>query len=74
VIACMRPATGCSGDYALVADRAEAIQAAVTEAGAGDCVVIAGNGHEAYQLVDGERLHFSDEAQVRDALARRAAE
>ena len=66
--------SGCSGDYALVADRAEAIQAAVTGAVAGDCVVIAGKGHEAYQLVDGERLHFSDEAQVRDALARRAAE
>jgi UDP-N-acetylmuramoyl-L-alanyl-D-glutamate--2,6-diaminopimelate ligase len=66
--------SGCSGDYALVVDRAEAIQAAVSGAVAGDCVVIAGKGHEAYQLVDGERLHFSDEAQVRDALARRAAE
>lgn len=63
--------SGCGGDYTLVADRAEAIQAAVMEAVAGDCVVIAGKGHEEYQLVDGERLYFSDEAQVRDALARR---
>lgn len=65
--------SGCSGKYTLVADRAAAIQAAVAGASAGDCVVIAGKGHEDYQLVDGARLHFSDEAQARDALARRAA-
>lgn len=64
--------SGCSGDYTLVVDRAEAIQAAVSEAASGDCVVIAGKGHEDYQLVDGERLDFSDQAQVRDAVARRA--
>jgi UDP-N-acetylmuramoyl-L-alanyl-D-glutamate--2,6-diaminopimelate ligase len=56
-----------------VADRAQAIAAAVADANAGDCVVIAGKGHEDYQLVDGARLHFSDEAQARAALARRAA-
>jgi UDP-N-acetylmuramoyl-L-alanyl-D-glutamate--2,6-diaminopimelate ligase len=64
---------GCSGQYTLVADRAQAIAAAVADANAGDCVVIAGKGHEDYQLVDGARLHFSDEAQARAALARRAA-
>ena len=63
--------TGCSGDYSLVADRAEAIAAAVSGAGAGDCVLIAGKGHENYQLVNGERLAFSDEEEARDALARR---
>ncbi len=65
--------SGCSGQYTLVADRAQAIAAAVADASAGDCVVIAGKGHEDYQLVDGARLHFSDEAQARAALARRAA-
>jgi len=64
---------GCSGDYSLVVDRAEAIAQALTEASAGDCVVIAGKGHEDYQVVDGQRLHFSDEAQVRGVLARREA-
>ena len=64
--------TGCSGDYALIEDRAEAIAAAVAGAGAGDCVLIAGKGHENYQLVNGERLAFSDEAEARDALTRRA--
>jgi UDP-N-acetylmuramoyl-L-alanyl-D-glutamate--2,6-diaminopimelate ligase len=65
--------SGCSGDYTLVVDRAEAIEQALTEASAGDCVVIAGKGHEDYQIVDGQRLHFSDEAQARGVLARREA-
>ena len=64
--------SGCSGKYTLQADRALAIALAVAEASAGDCVLIAGKGHEDYQLVDGERLHFSDAAQAHDALARRA--
>lgn len=63
---------GCSGQYELIEDRAEAIAAAVATASAGDCVVIAGKGHEDYQLVDGARLQFSDAQQASDALARRA--
>lgn len=66
-------AAGCSGDYSLVADRAEAIATAVASAGAGDCVLIAGKGHEDYQLVGNVRLPFSDEAHARAALARRMA-
>jgi len=65
--------SGCSGDYSLVVDRAEAIAQALTDASAGDCVVIAGKGHEDYQIVDGRHLHFSDEAQARGVLARREA-
>jgi UDP-N-acetylmuramoyl-L-alanyl-D-glutamate--2,6-diaminopimelate ligase len=64
--------TGCSGNYSLVVDRAEAIAQALSEARSGDCVVIAGKGHENYQLVEGERLHFSDEAQARAVLEQRA--
>jgi UDP-N-acetylmuramoyl-L-alanyl-D-glutamate--2,6-diaminopimelate ligase len=64
---------GCSGKYALVADRAQAIAAAVADAAPGDCIVIAGKGHEDYQLVGDARLPFSDAAQARAALARRSA-
>ena len=64
---------GCSGDYLLVTDRAEAIGLALVEARPGDCIVIAGKGHEDYQIVEGVRLPFSDVAVARDALARRAA-
>jgi UDP-N-acetylmuramoyl-L-alanyl-D-glutamate--2,6-diaminopimelate ligase len=66
-------ATGCSGDYQLVGSRAEAIRLAVQAARPGDCVVIAGKGHENYQIIDAQRLYFSDEEQVREALAGRAA-
>jgi UDP-N-acetylmuramoyl-L-alanyl-D-glutamate--2,6-diaminopimelate ligase len=64
--------TGCSGDYVLEEDRAAAIALALEGAGAGDCVVIAGKGHEDYQIVAGERLYFSDEAQARQVLEKRA--
>ncbi|MBT3410137.1 MAG: UDP-N-acetylmuramoyl-L-alanyl-D-glutamate--2,6-diaminopimelate ligase, partial [Halieaceae bacterium] len=63
---------GCSGQYLLEVDRSTAIQRAVNEAGAGDCVVIAGKGHEDYQVVDGDYLYFSDEEQALAALAVRA--
>jgi UDP-N-acetylmuramoyl-L-alanyl-D-glutamate--2,6-diaminopimelate ligase len=66
-------ASGCSGDYVQMVDRAEAIAAAIEGAGAGDCVVIAGKGHEDYQIVEGERRHFSDEEQARNALLRKGA-
>ncbi|HVO00491.1 MAG TPA: UDP-N-acetylmuramoyl-L-alanyl-D-glutamate--2,6-diaminopimelate ligase [Steroidobacteraceae bacterium] len=54
-------------------DRAAAIAAALAAAGAGDVVLVAGKGHEDYQLVGGERRAFSDLAQVRAALAGRGA-
>ncbi len=64
--------TGCSGEYMLEVDRAAAIDGAIQQAAAGDCVVIAGKGHEDYQIVEGEYLHFSDEEQALAALAGRA--
>ena len=63
--------SGCSGDYRLVVDRAEAIALAIAEAQPGDCVLIAGKGHENYQIVDDGRIDFSDEEQAIAALARR---
>ena len=62
---------GCAGDYRLVVDRAEAIALAIAEAEPGDCVLIAGKGHENYQVIDGERIEFSDEAHASAALAGR---
>lgn len=64
---------GCSGDYRLLPDRAEAIAVAVQQANKGDCVLVAGKGHENYQLIDGEKLHFDDAEQIRRALAERAS-
>jgi UDP-N-acetylmuramoyl-L-alanyl-D-glutamate--2,6-diaminopimelate ligase len=52
-------------------DRATAIRLAVMQAGEGDVVLVAGKGHEDYQDVGGQRMAFSDVAQVRLALQAR---
>jgi UDP-N-acetylmuramoyl-L-alanyl-D-glutamate--2,6-diaminopimelate ligase len=44
------------------ADRARAIRRAISEAGRGDIVLLAGKGHEEYQEVRGAKLPFSDAA------------
>lgn len=43
-----------------IVDRKEAIRAACHIAQAGDIILIAGKGHENYQEVNGERIHFDD--------------
>jgi UDP-N-acetylmuramoyl-L-alanyl-D-glutamate--2,6-diaminopimelate ligase len=48
----------------VIHDRARAIEAAVREAGPDDVVVVAGKGHEDYQLYGQERRAFSDRAFV----------
>lgn len=62
-----------AGAYALVPDRRAAIELALTIARPDDTVVIAGKGHEDYQIVGRERLPFDDRAEARAALLRRAA-
>jgi UDP-N-acetylmuramoyl-L-alanyl-D-glutamate--2,6-diaminopimelate ligase len=52
----------------VVPDRAEAIRRAIEEAEPGDVVVVAGKGHEEYQLVGTETRSFSDRDQVLAAL------
>jgi len=54
-------------------DRAAAIRLAVQGAAPGDCVLVAGKGHEDYQEIGGRRLPFKDSEQVRTALAARVA-
>jgi len=41
-------------------DRERAIALAIERAGAGDVVLIAGKGHETYQIIGDRRLDFSD--------------
>lgn len=54
-------------------DRREAIVRAVREADGGDTVLVAGKGHEAYQIVGEKTLPFDDAAVAREALALRDA-
>lgn len=55
------------------ADRRTAIEGAIQGAKAGAVVLIAGKGHEAYQLVGSEVLSFDDRVEARRALALRRA-
>jgi UDP-N-acetylmuramoyl-L-alanyl-D-glutamate--2,6-diaminopimelate ligase len=57
--------------YLVELDRAKAIELAIHAAAPGDVVVIAGKGHEDYQIVGAERRHFDDREQTRRALADR---
>lgn len=54
-------------------DRAIAINKAIITAEAGDVVLLAGKGHETYQLIAGEKHPFSDIEQAALALQKRAA-
>jgi UDP-N-acetylmuramoyl-L-alanyl-D-glutamate--2,6-diaminopimelate ligase len=66
ILAGMR--NGIATPYEVVPDRAAAIDRAVQLAADGDVVIIAGKGHEAYQLVGEQSLLFSDAAVARAAL------
>jgi UDP-N-acetylmuramoyl-L-alanyl-D-glutamate--2,6-diaminopimelate ligase len=59
--------------YVICHDRRRAIQAGIGLARPGDVVVIAGKGHETYQLSGGNKTPFDDREEARRALAARAA-
>ena len=65
-------AGGLSGTHEVLVDRREAIRRAIALAGPDDAVVIAGKGHEDYQIVGTERLSFDDRVEARRALEERA--
>ncbi|MEC4688636.1 MAG: UDP-N-acetylmuramyl-tripeptide synthetase, partial [Nitrospirota bacterium] len=54
--------------YEMIADRRLAIEAAIGEAKAGDMVLIAGKGHEDYQIIGTNRVHFDDREVARAAI------
>jgi len=60
--------------YTVIPDRRRAIEKAISIAEKGDIVLIAGKGHEDYQLVGKERLFFDDRLIAREALGRTRSE
>ena len=48
-----------------IADRREAIKTACSLAQKGDVVLVAGKGHEDYQIIQGVKHHFDDKEEVR---------
>jgi UDP-N-acetylmuramoyl-L-alanyl-D-glutamate--2,6-diaminopimelate ligase len=54
--------------YEIVPDRRQAIEAAVGSAHEGDVVVIAGKGHEDYQILGDRTIHFDDREVAREII------
>jgi len=59
-------------DYSIIKDRGTAIRTAISEASGGDIVLIAGKGHENYQLLNSGRIYFSDKETAEKALCERS--
>lgn len=55
--------------YCAIVDRRAAIVAAIRAARPGDTVLLAGKGHETYQIIGAERAHFDDREEARSAIA-----
>jgi UDP-N-acetylmuramoyl-L-alanyl-D-glutamate--2,6-diaminopimelate ligase len=66
----LNPADAKRGEagYLVVPDRREAIRLAVALAKPGEAVLVAGKGHENYQIWGAERRHFDDREEVAQAL------
>jgi UDP-N-acetylmuramoyl-L-alanyl-D-glutamate--2,6-diaminopimelate ligase len=54
--------------YICIRDRREAIRHAMRGAGAGDVLVLAGKGHETYQIFSDRTIHFDEREVVREIL------
>lgn len=68
ILRARRPGEG----YEVIVSRAEAIARAISEAREGDVVVIAGKGHETYQVFRDHTIHFDDREVARNLLKERA--
>ena len=62
---------GACADVIVESDRRAAIREAILQADLADVVLIAGKGHEDYQIIAAERLPFSDQSEARLALRAR---
>ena len=56
-------------EFRSISDRRLAIREAIKEAKTGDVVIIAGKGHETYQIVGNEKFHFDDREVAGEAIA-----
>ncbi len=56
------------GSFEVVPDRRAAIRRAIAAAGPQDTVLIAGKGHEDYQIIGRQKIHFDDREEARAAI------
>ena len=64
----LNDADRCNG-YAIIADRRAAIKTAVALTRPGDILLVAGKGHEDYQIIGKQKYHFSDREEIMQALS-----
>jgi len=57
--------------YFVIPDRHTAVSVAVNLAGPGDVVVLAGKGHEDYQIIGEKKMHFDDREVAREEIRKR---
>ena len=55
--------------YVVIEDRKEAIKYAVQNAATGDIIVLAGKGHETYQILKSGKIHLDEREVITDALS-----
>ena len=58
-------------DHLRITDRREAIERAIPLLDPGDCLFLAGKGHETYQVVGTEKRPFDEREVVRELVAER---
>lgn len=63
-----------NGNYELIEDRRAAIHQAIVEAKPKDVIVIAGKGHEDYQILASGKIHFDDREVAQEALRQRISQ
>ncbi|MBE7021647.1 MAG: UDP-N-acetylmuramoyl-L-alanyl-D-glutamate--2,6-diaminopimelate ligase [Ruminococcaceae bacterium] len=61
--------TACA--YTVIENRREAISYAIETAQPGDCIILAGKGHETYQIIGTEKRHFDEREVIQEILAER---
>jgi UDP-N-acetylmuramoyl-L-alanyl-D-glutamate--2,6-diaminopimelate ligase len=71
ILAQIEAGTGGAPNVRTIVDRAEAIDAGVAACAVGDALLIAGKGHETYQILGDRTLPFDDREVARRALAAR---
>lgn len=64
--------TAGSAPYVAIADRKKAILYALENSSAGDIILLAGKGHETYQLINGLREYFSEAEIIKDFCAQKS--
>ncbi|MBI6545990.1 MAG: UDP-N-acetylmuramoyl-L-alanyl-D-glutamate--2,6-diaminopimelate ligase [Cyanobacteria bacterium NC_groundwater_1444_Ag_S-0.65um_54_12] len=64
---------GIAGNYHAIVDRSEAINWAIRQAKPGDTIILAGKGHETYQLIAERKIAFDDREVARLVLRELAA-